>query len=394
MTRRDYYKVLGVGKDASDDEIKKAFRKLARKYHPDVTGGDKAAEDKFKEINEAYEVLSDAELRQQYDQYGSEGPGAGFDPRMGGFGGVDLDEILRRFGGFGRAGRSTGGGFASAFGGGFGGYGGMGERFGGGAASGAASAAGAPPSRGVDLRLTLEVDFLTAARGGTRTITYRRQVPCDACGGSGRTAGGDLRDCPTCGGRGKVSARQGPLQVEQSCPACAGTGKTSLTTCTACGGEGRKDGQERLTVKIPEGIADGGKIRLAGKGNSGTRGGWPGDLIIELEVKPHPYLRRDGRDVHLTCPITPAEAVNGTKVRVPTLDGTSRLTIPAGVRSGQRLRLRNKGLRDPRGKGPRGHQYVEVQIVLPGNLTDEEKEMLAAIDERTGFDPRAGRWGI
>ena len=396
MAKRDYYEVLGVGRDANEDEIKKAFRKLARKFHPDVTGGDKQAEDRFKEINEAYEVLSSAELRQRYDQFGHGGPSAAFDG--GGFGGFDVEDLIRGFTGFtgrganrpqGGAGRGPrgGGAFEDLFGD-------MGSRV---RASQRGSPpprgdTGPPPSRGADLHLTLETDFSTAARGGTNTISYRRQVSCEICGGSGRVAGGQLRDCPICVGRGKVSAKQGPLMVEETCTYCAGTGKTSLTTCSSCRGDGRTDGSERLTVKIPEGVQGGSKIRLSGKGNAGTRGAWPGDLIIELEVKQHRYLRREGKDVHLTCPITAAEAVQGTKVRVPTLDGSSMLTIPAGVRSGQRLRLRNKGLRDPRGKGARGHQYVEVQIVLPKDLTDDEKAALQAMDERAGFQPREGLW--
>ncbi len=413
MAKRDYYEVLGVGRDATDDEIKKAFRKLARKYHPDVTGGDKAAEDRFKEINEAYEVLSKEELRQNYDQYGHQGPPPGFDPA--GFG--SLDEILGRFAGFGGHGFGGLGFGGHGFGGGAGGgpaggpagpppgaghpggprgdaifdemFGGSGTRF----QTHTAEAREEPPSRGADLHLTLDVDFEIAGRGGSHPIEYRRQVPCGDCGGSGKVSGGTLRGCPRCGGRGKINVRQGPLQVEQTCTTCAGTGKTSLTRCEGCGGDGRLDGREKLTVKIPEGVGDRGKIRLNGKGNAGTRGGWPGDLIIELEVRQHPYLRREGKDVYLTCPVTPAEAVSGAKVTVPTLDGTTKLSVPPGVRSGQRLRLRGKGLRDPRGKGARGHQYVDVQIVLPPDLTDEEKQALAAIDERTGFDPRAGTWG-
>ena len=387
MATGDYYKTLGVSRDASDDEIKKAFRKLARKYHPDVTGGDKDAEDKFKQINEAYEVLSNPDLRGQYDQFGQVGPQPGFDP--GGFGGINLDEILGRFasakGGGGRAG--GGNPFEDFFAGGGGGH--RSSTTGG---PGAGFEAEPRPSRGVDLHLALEVDFATASRGGSQRIHYRRQIPCADCGGSGKVAGGALHTCPECGGRGKVSARQGPLVVEQSCTACAGTGKTSLTKCSGCGGDGRIDGKESLTVKIPEGVSDRGKIRLSGKGNAGTRGGWPGDLMIELEIKPHPFLRRDGKDVFMTCPITPAEAVSGASVSVPTLDGSTKLKIPKGVRSGQRLRLRNKGLRDPRGKGARGHQYVELQIVLPLNLNDEEKAALAQIDERTQFDPRKGLW--
>jgi len=389
MATGDYYKTLGVSRDASDDEIKKAFRTLARKYHPDVTGGDKDAEDRFKKINEAYEVLSNPDLRGQYDQFGHVGPQPGFD--AGGFGGINLDEILGRFADAqtGGAGFGGGSGFEEFFSGGGGGGGYRSTMHGG---PGAGFEASPGPSRGADLHLALEVDFTTASRGGNQRIQYRRQIPCADCSGSGKVAGGALHTCPACGGRGKVTARQGPLAVEQTCTACAGTGKTSLTQCSSCGGDGRIDGKESLTVKIPEGVSDRGKIRLSGKGNAGTRGGWPGDLIIELEVKLHPYLRRDGKDVHLTCPITPNEAVNGASVTVPTLDGSTKLKVPKGVRSGQRLRLRNKGLRDPRGKGARGHQYVELQIVLPLNLDDEEKAALARIDERTGFDPRKDLW--
>ncbi len=395
MAKRDYYEILGVGRNASDDEIKKAFRALARKYHPDVTGGDKAAEDKFKEINEAYEVLSDEDLRDKYDRFGHEGPrAAGFDPSAG-FG-AGLDEILGRFG-FGRGGAGFGGagpfdGFFDGSTGGQSSYGPDPGPAGPGGSFGGPTANEPPPTRGADLRLTVAVDFATAARGGKTPIRYRRQVPCDSCGGSGKVPGGALNTCGQCGGRGKVTVRQGPLQVEQTCTSCAGTGKTSLTTCGKCGGDGRVDGQESLTVTIPEGVGDRGKIRLGGKGNAGTRGGWPGDLIIELEVQGHPFLQRDGRDVSLTCPITPYEAVAGAKVTVPTLDGTTRLTIPPGVRSGQRLRLRNKGLAPPRGGSDRGHQYVELQIVLPPDLDDGEKDALRAIDERTGFDPRKGAW--
>jgi molecular chaperone DnaJ len=398
MAKRDYYEVLGVGRDASDDKIKKAFRKLARKYHPDVTGGDKLAEDKFKEINEAYEVLSSEELRQRYDQFGTGGGPEGFPG--GGVGGIDIEDLIRGFTGF--TGRAASGAYGGQDRRGPAGRGGFADMFSGGGGRVRSSQRGAapprgdggpPPSRGADLHLTVEVEFAAASRGGSRTIEYRRQVSCDTCGGSGRVAGGKLRECPICIGRGKVSAMQGPVQVEETCTYCAGTGKTTLTSCDACKGDGRVDGQERLTVKIPEGVQAGSKIRLSGKGNAGTRGAWAGDLILELEVKGHPYLRREGKDVHLVCPISPAEAVGGAKVVVPTLDGSSTLTIPAGVRSGQRLRLRNKGLRDPRNKSARGHQYVEVQILLPPDLSDEEKQALRAMEERSGFEPRKELWG-
>ena len=392
MAKRDYYEVLGVGRDAGEDEVKKAFRKLARKYHPDVTGGDKEAEDRFKEINEAYEVLSNEDLRQRYDAYGQDG-GPGIS-EAGGFGGIDIEDLIRGFTGF--TGRAASGAYQqqqrrSAFDDLFGGMGSRVRSHQRGAPP-QRGETGPPPSRGADLRLTLEIDFPTAARGGSTTIQYRRQVSCETCKGSGRVAGGKLRECPICMGRGRVSANPGPVQVEETCTHCAGTGKTSLTQCETCKGDGRVDGQERLTVKIPEGVQAGSKIRLSGKGNAGTRGAWAGDLIIELEVKGHRFLRRDGKDVHLSCPISPSEAVNGAKVRVPTLDGTSTLTIPAGVRSGQRLRLRNKGLKDPRGKGARGHQYVEVQIVLPPDLSDEDKEALQAMEERNSFAPRSDLW--
>ena len=381
MANKDYYKTLGVSRDASEDEIKKAFRKLARKYHPDVTGGDKEAEEKFKRINEAYEVLSNPDLRQQFDQFGQVGPQAGFDPSS--FAGMGLDEILGRFGGFG----GGHGGRMYDF------FDGMGARFHSSTRGSPPPEPEVPPTRGADLHLALEIDFETAARGGNQPIQYRRQVSCDACNGSGKVAGGSLTTCARCGGRGKVTARQGPLQVEQTCTICAGTGKTSLTSCQQCHGEGRTEGSETLMVKIPEGVNDRGKIRLAGKGNAGTRGGWPGDLLIELEVQPHPYLRRDGKDVHLPCPISAAEAARGAKITVPTLDGPTRLTVPPGVSSGQRLRLRNKGLKDPRGKGARGHQYVELQIALPRNLDDDEKQALADMEARTKFAPRKGKWG-
>lgn len=390
MAQDDYYKTLGVSRDAADDEIKKAFRKLAKKCHPDVTGGDKIAEERFKVINEAYEVLSDPEKREQYDQFGRGGPPPGFghgwsDTSGGGFGGVNIEDILRGFGGFGRRGRGGFGG--TSFG-----YEQMPPRGRRGGPGVSVHEAEPPPTRGADLLVTMEIDFLTAARGGQTTISYRHQAKCETCGGSGKVAGGSLRECAICSGRGKVVGMQGPIQVEQTCPSCAGTGKTSLSSCISCRGEGRVQGDERLTVKIPEGVGDGGKIRLAGKGNAGTRGGWPGDLVIELEIQPHPHFKREGKDVTLTCPITPSEALDGTKVKVPTLDGFSTMTVPAGVRSGQRLRLRNKGIRDPRGKGQRGHQFVELQIVLPGDLSDEDKAALREIEERTGFDPREGIW--
>ncbi len=366
---RDYYQVLGVQRDASVDDLKKAFRKAARKHHPDVNPGDKDAEAKFKEVNEAYSVLSDPEKRKTYDQYGHEaftsgGAGAGgFRPGAGGFGGVRFEDLFRGAGG-GRG----GGGFADLFG----------DLFGGGG--------GAAP--GEDLRAEVTVDLADVVHGSTIQLEIQREVACKTCTGSGFQPGGKQSTCPQCGGRGKVTMGSGFLSFSQACPQCGGAGKTG-DPCLTCGGAGVQLSRESLRVRIPAGLRDGGTIRLSGKGNDGFDGAEPGDLYVQVRVRPHPFFKRSGDDLEITLPLTPAEAALGTRIEVPTPDGTVKMKVPAGSSSGQRLRLGGKGVPHLRGGG-RGDLYVELRIVVPKAISDAEREAYEKLLAAQKEDVRAG----
>jgi molecular chaperone DnaJ len=365
-TRRDYYEVLGIHKGASDSEIKKAFRKLARKYHPDVNPGDKSAEQKFKELNEAYEILSDPKKKEQYDQFGHAafdqtfGQGAG---PAGGFG----------FEGFGGQGQEffTGRGFEDIFGNIFG------ER--------AARARG--PGKGEDITYGVEIDLEDAIFGRTMQVDLSREVSCSLCGGTGSQPGSSRQTCRTCSGSGAVSKGRGILQFSQTCPACRGEGTVNPNPCRTCGGSGRMPKSERINVKIPPGVDNGSKVRVAGMGGPGANGGPSGDVYIITRVRPHHYFERKGDNLYSELPITVSEAALGGKVETPTVDGVVSLTIPPGVQPGQQLKLKGKGVPHLGGGGV-GDHYVTIKVVTPSGVGERGKELLREFDRLYPSNPR------
>ena len=370
--KRDYYEVLGVSKGASDDEIKKAYRKLAKKYHPDMNPGDKEAEAKFKEVNEAYSILSDSEKRARYDQFGH----AGVDPNYGaggpgsGFGGFDMGDI------------DLGDIFGSFFGGGFGGFG------------GSTSSRRNGPQKGESLRASLTISFEEAAFGCEKEINLNRTEECEACHGSGAEPGTTAETCPDCRGTGvvRVQQRTGGFAFSSTAPCsrCRGTGKIIHTPCKACGGSGSVKKSKRVTVSIPAGIDDGQAISLRGQGNAGKNGGPAGDLIVAVHVKPHPQFHRDGTTVLYEQPVTFYQAVMGAELEIPTIDGKVKYNLPAGTQTGTTFRLRGKGIPELRGRG-RGDQYVTVYIETPKNLNKEQKEALRKFAETMGESETQGR---
>jgi molecular chaperone DnaJ len=360
MAETDYYQVLGVSKTASQEEINKAFRKLAKKYHPDRNRGDKSAEKRFKEISAAHEVICDADKRRQYDQLR--------EARARGSATGDFSDFFRSAGqAGGRAGPSGGGREP------FGEVGGLGdlfssffrERMG---------AATAPPERGEDMLQKIDVPFMTAIHGGTLTLRLPRAENCLVCGGSGASPGSSVKTCPTCKGRGTVQIEQGGFAFSRPCPECLGRGKRIGKPCERCGGEGRTRGIRGLSVKIPKGVRDGAKIRLTGEGEPGQGGGPPGDLYLHVRVLPHAAFERDGYDIYSTVELNIVQAALGTTVTVQTLDGPVELRIPPGTSSGAKLRLRGRGVAQ-RG-GERGDHYVRVKIVAPRQLTPAQAELL------------------
>ena len=365
--KRDYYEVLGVGKNASDNEIKSAYRKLAKKYHPDLNPGDKEAEEKFKEVNEANDVLSDPEKRKRYDQFGF----AGVDPNYaaqqgggaggfgGGFGGVDLGDL-----------------FGDIFGsGGFGGFGGFG---------GSSRANPNAPRKGHDIQASVILTFEEAAHGCSKTVTINRQETCRDCGGSGAEHGTSPETCPHCGGRGYVVTQQrtpfGVMQSQQPCSYCGGRGTIIKNPCRTCRGTGKTGTRKTLEVRIPAGIDDDQNIALRGQGDAGSNGGPAGDVIVHVTVKPDPVFERDGFDVWVHEPITFSQAVLGAEITVPTVDGKVAYTIPEGTQSGTRFRLRGKGIQYLNGRG-RGDQYVVVDVEIPKKLTKAQRDALKAFAE-------------
>lgn len=366
MAGSDYYSVLGVKKDAAEGDIKKAYRKLARKHHPDINPGDKQAEEKFKTISQAYEALSDPEKRKIYDEFGEEGLRTGFDPEQarqykqwthqGGRSGGS-----RGFSGFGATSYDAGGsrysGFEDVFT----------DLFGG-------TQTSKGPSKGRDVDSTLELDFTTAIHGGSRRVTIQSSGQCQSCAGIGRISppGGDV--CRTCNGTGQTSVAQGPLHFSRTCQDCGGTGRAG-DACRDCGGSGFKPSTETIDVNIPAGVKDGSKIRLAGKGAPGSNGGSPGDLYIITRVAPHPVYKRDGDSLKVEIPVTVSEAINGADIPVDTPTGTVQLKIPKGTRGGQRFRLKGKGAPNLKTKVP-GDLYVTVKIQVPE--TDAEEAVAAA----------------
>ncbi|MCO5976473.1 molecular chaperone DnaJ [Ideonella oryzae] len=358
MAKRDYYEVLGLAKGASEDEIKKAYRKLAMKHHPDRNQGDdaKAAEEKFKEVKEAYEILSDEQKRAAYDQYGH----AGVDPNAGGFRGGPGAE------GFG--------GFAEAFGDIFG------DIFGGGGAGGGGRRGGQQVYRGNDLSYAMEITLEEAANGKDTQIRVPSWDSCETCGGTGAKPGTKAKTCGTCGGSGTVHMRQGFFSVQQSCPHCHGTGKIIPEPCTSCNGAGKIKRQKTLEVKIPAGINEGMRIRSAGNGEPGSNGGPPGDLYIEIRIKPHDIFERDGDDLHCTIPVSVTTAALGGSVEVPTLSSTLEIELPEGTQHGKTFRLRGKGIKGIRSSYP-GDLYCHITLETPVKLTEHQRKLLKELDE-------------
>ena len=360
--KRDYYEVLGLSKGATAEEIKKAYRKLAMKYHPDYNPGDKSAEEKFKEINEANEVLSDPEKRQRYDQYGF----AGVDPSYG------AGQGAGGFGGFGAGGVDLGDIFGDLFGGGFGGFGGSTSR----------SNPNAP-RKGRDLRVSITLEFSEAVHGCVKKIQLSRQKPCEKCGGSGAEKGTSPETCPDCGGRGFVVRQQrtpfGVMQTQQPCQRCGGKGQIIKNPCKACHGTGKTAQRSTLEVKIPAGINDDQSIALRGQGDAGMNGGPSGDVIVTVSVRPDSIFQRDGYDIWVNVPITYTQAVLGADITVPTVDGKVEYTVPEGTQSGTKFRLRGKGVQYLNGRG-RGDQYVVVTVEIPKKLNKTQREALKTFD--------------
>lgn len=373
MAKRDYYDVLGVPKNATDDDIKKAYRKLAMKFHPDRNQGDdaKKAEEKFKEAKEAYEMLSEPQKRAAYDQYGH----AGVDPNAAGMGG-----------GF-RGGPEGFGGFAEAFGDIFGDIFNGGGRRGGG---------GPQVYRGSDLSYAMEISLEEAAHGKDAQIRIPTWDTCETCHGSGAKPGTSAKTCSSCNGAGTVHMRQGFFSIQQTCPHCHGSGKVIPEPCTTCNGAGKIKRQKTLEVKIPAGINEGMRIRSAGNGEPGTNGGPPGDLYIEIRIKEHDIFERDGDDLHCTVPVSLTTVALGGTIEVPTLGGKAEIELPEGTQHGKTFRLRGKGIKGLRSSYP-GDLYCHVAVETPVKLTEHQRKLLRELDEslRKGGDkhsPNAKTW--
>lgn len=347
MSKRDYYEILGVARNASDQEIKSAYRKLALKYHPDRNPGDKQAEEHFKEAAEAYAVLADAQKRAAYDRFGHAGVGAGagaggFDPTIF----ADFNDI------FGNLGDIFG--FGDIFGGG--------RRRGG-------------PQRGSDLRYDLEISFEEAARGSETTIQIPREESCTTCQGSGAAPGSSPETCPQCKGRGQLRFQQGFLTIARPCHVCHGSGRLITKPCSTCRGTGRTTNDRRITVKIPAGIATGQRLRLYGEGEHGGAGGPAGDLYVVVHVQEHPFFHREGDDLYCEAPVNFPTLALGGDVEIPTLDEKEKVTIPAGTQTGARFKLRGKGMPNVGGRG-RGDLYVIVKAIVPRKLTKDQKKIV------------------
>ncbi len=403
-TKKDYYELLGVKKSASADDIRKAFRKLARKYHPDVNPGDKTAEEKFKAISEANDVLSDPKKRKIYDQLGfysdnidpaaAEAYARGGPTGAGGFGGFPGGQpgnagqgVPFDFSGFdfndmfegarGQRSSGGGGGFRDIFSG----------IFGGGGRGGAAAQEG--PEPGSDLEYQVNVPFWTAVRGGVIRLNITRQDVCANCHGNGYIEHPGV--CPQCKGKGTIEQTGGRMKFNVTCPRCHGTGK-NISTCPVCHGEGVVSRTEPLEVRIKPGTRDGQRIRIPGKGNAGVHGGPPGDLYVIMRAGDHPVFHREGDDVHVVVPVTATEAALGAKIEVPTIDGRALLKVPPGTQSGQKLRLREKGVPSATKDGARGDEIVEVKITVPMPRDEKTKELLRELAKLNPEDPRSDLW--
>ena len=366
--KRDYYEVFGVSKNASDDEIKKAHRKLAKKYHPELNKDNPEAAEKFKELNEAYEVLSDKDKKAKYDQFGF----AGVDPNygggaggFGGFGGFDMGDLSDIFGSF----------------------------FGGGSTRSRRNA----PQRGETLQQRVMLSFEEAAFGCEKEITIGRVETCEECGGSGAAPGTSAETCSSCRGTGTVTQTQrtplGMFQTQGPCPNCRGTGKIIKTPCKKCGGKGKVRNSRTLKVKIPAGIDDGRSIQLRGQGGAGTNGGPAGDVIVTIGIRPHPLFTREGSDVICEIPISFTQAALGASLQVPTIDGKIEYQVPEGTQTGTVFRMRGKGIQNVNGRG-RGDQFVRVNIEVPKNLSQKQKDLLREFEASSNANhtARQGFW--
>ena len=376
-TKTDYYELLGVPRKASVKDLRAAYRKLARKYHPDLNPGDKSAEEKFKQIQEAYEVLSDTKKRQMYDQFGFNAPGPGGMPPPGaGYGGVSPEDVHFDFGGFdfgGGSGAGAGASFRDVF-----------SQFFRGAT--AAQAGQQEREPGTDLEYQIDITFAEAMHGTVKKLSFTRLDVCNACHGAG-FAPGDEKVCPTCNGSGQVTQVSGKMRFQVPCSRCGGRGKLR-TMCRNCGGEGRVQRMETLDVRIPPGAKTGSRVRVAGRGNAGMHGAPPGDLYIITKVEPHPFFERRGDDLYTVVPITVTEASLGAKVEVPTIDGRAQVRIPPGTNSGKKLRLREKGAPSAGRPGKRGDQIVEVQVVVPKPEDERVRNLLKELSKIDQEDPR------
>lgn len=372
-TSKDYYEILGVRRDASAEEIRKAYRRLARKYHPDLNPGDKAAEERFKVVQEAYDVLSDPKKRQMYDTYGfyseSGFPGAGqpgAGPQGFGFGGFDFESFGRQ-GGFGTS-------FSDLFSQFFGSR---------------REARRRTPEKGTDLEYSLNIDFWQAIKGTQVRLNIRRLDTCQGCRGTGES-GGAASVCPQCNGSGNVTQLVGAMRFSLTCPRCGGTGRAARP-CPACGGDGRVPVNETVDVRIPPGASTGSRLRVAGKGNAGTMGAPSGDLYITVRVEEHPLFRREGDDIYIKVPVSVWEAGLGARIEVPTVDGRALLKIPQGTQNGQKFRLREKGVFNSR-KNTRGDQIVEIEVQTPDVRDERVRELLRQLSTIDTADPRAELW--
>jgi molecular chaperone DnaJ len=353
-SKKDYYEILGIPRSAAEKEIKAAYRKLARKYHPDVNKGDKAAEEKFKEISEAFAVLSDSEKRAKYDRGGHEAFGPGFDPFAGfDFASAGLGDFSDLFDLFGMGGRPRSS---------------RGRR-----------------RPGQDLRRALRIPFLDAVHGTTLTLSIPRQVACGGCNGSGSSPGSGESVCPDCRGSGRRQQRTLGLHVATTCNRCGGSGRVG-TACGVCGGAGRERREDRVKVRIPAGVDDGSVVRLAGRGDAGEGGGPPGDLFLTIEVEGHALFRRQGRDLYCDLPVTVARAALGGNVAVPTLDQPTTIAVPPGTRSGQKFRLKGHGVPESRGE-PAGDLYAVIQIHPPRTMDSRSRELM---EEFQSLNPEPG----
>jgi molecular chaperone DnaJ len=350
-TAKDYYQLLGVNKDANQDELKKAYRKLARKYHPDLNPKDKVSEEKFKEVNEAYAVLSDPQKRTEYDRGGTtfeQFGGGGFDAGQG----FDFNDL-----------------FGDIFSGG-----------------GRAGAEHQHYTRGEDLLMGMDLTLEEAFTGVTRTVSFTRTINCEGCGGSGAET---YQTCPRCKGTGNIEGSRGFFKVAQPCPECGGSGKKVTAVCSKCGGRGRLVKTETMKVKIPAGVDNGSIVKLKGMGNAGVGGGPSGDLNLQISIRHHHVFTRKGNDIHLHLPVTFGEAALGAKIEVPTIDGSSMMKLPPGTQGGQRFKLSGKGFVSPKSR-TRGDEYIEVKIAVPKEIPESAKEAIQGIEALYDRNPRKG----